>query len=113
MTLGYFDDAAEAARAFDEAARRLRGDEAHGGRGGVWRLNFPTEVEAAASPDEPQPLDEEAIATAEATVTQRLAAGQPASRYAGVVWAKSKRRWTAQIRHEGWTQYLGLSLIHI
>ena len=43
--LGSFDDEHEAARAFDTAARRLRGDEAHGGQAGSnWlRLNFPTE----------------------------------------------------------------------
>ena len=44
----------EAARAFDAKARELRGDKAHGGRkqaGGFWRLNFPTEAEAAAAPD--------------------------------------------------------------
>ena len=39
-----------AAKAFDVAARKLRGDEAHGrpcANGVVWRLNFPTEVEQA------------------------------------------------------------------
>eukprot|EP01046_Picozoa_sp_COSAG06_P104488 COSAG06_NODE_50684_length_317_cov_0.637615_1_plen_95_part_10 len=32
--LGYFDDELDAARAVDTAARRLRGDDAHGGRAG-------------------------------------------------------------------------------
>ena len=47
--LGYFNDEHEAARAVDTAARRLRGEDAHGGRAGnkLWyRLNFPTEEEA-------------------------------------------------------------------
>ena len=49
QALGLFVEEAAAARAFDKAARELRGDEAHGGRSGsnIWRLNFPTEAEAA------------------------------------------------------------------
>ena len=50
--LGTFSEEEEAARAFDVAARRLRGDQAHGGgssRGPKWRLNFPTPHEADGS----------------------------------------------------------------
>jgi hypothetical protein len=47
--LGRFDDERDAARAVDTAARRLRGEDAHGGLGGkkgqIWRLNFPTQRE--------------------------------------------------------------------
>ena len=48
--LGFFDEHNEeaAARAYDAAARRLRGTQAHGGQassGRTWRLNFPTDVE--------------------------------------------------------------------
>ena len=50
--LGSFAEEEAAARAFDEAARRLRGDAAHGGRASKfsqpWRLNFPTDAESAA-----------------------------------------------------------------
>jgi hypothetical protein len=47
--LGSFDRERKAAQAFDTAARRLRGEDAHGGRAGVnWlRLNFPTHGEVA------------------------------------------------------------------
>ena len=87
----------EAARAYDAAARRLRGEKAHGGAhgGGRWRLNFPTEAEAAAADEEP--ADQEAAAGAEATVAQRKAAGQPSSPYAGVCWDKKQRRWVAPV----------------
>jgi hypothetical protein len=47
--LGRFDDEHEAARAVATAARRLRGEDAHGGRAGnkLWhRLNFPSKREA-------------------------------------------------------------------
>ena len=56
--LGLFAEEEAAARAFDDAARRLRGDEAHGGRtqgqsgSRTWKLlNFPTEAEAVADPN--------------------------------------------------------------
>eukprot|EP01045_Picozoa_sp_COSAG04_P040181 COSAG04_NODE_11618_length_698_cov_1.380634_1_plen_167_part_10 len=43
QNLGYFVEEQAAARAFDKAARELRGDEAHGGRAGPkgWRLTVP------------------------------------------------------------------------
>eukprot|EP01045_Picozoa_sp_COSAG04_P031349 COSAG04_NODE_5770_length_1497_cov_1.954936_1_plen_170_part_10 len=47
--LGFFAEEEVAARAYDDAARRLRGEQAHGRRSGWW-LNFPTEAEAAATP---------------------------------------------------------------
>ena len=49
-SLGCFEQEVTAAKAFDVAARKLRGDEAHGrpcANGVVWRLNFPAEVEQA------------------------------------------------------------------
>eukprot|EP01045_Picozoa_sp_COSAG04_P010940 COSAG04_NODE_688_length_11148_cov_2.882071_8_plen_420_part_00 len=98
--LGTFAEEQAAARAFDDAARRLRGGEAHGGRSGTgrgavaWKLNFPTEAEAAAAPDY---ADEEAMAAAGAAVAQRSAAGQPSSRYVGVSWIVSTRRWQAYL----------------
>ena len=56
---------------------------------------------AAASASE----DDRAVAAAEATVAQRRAVRQPASRYVGVTWAK--RRWIAYITHEGRLHRLG------
>ena len=107
--LGLFAEEEVAARAYDDAARRLRGDKAHGGRTGygTWRLNFPTKAEAEAA-EEDEPADqEEAVAAAEAAVAQRRAAAQPTSRYVGVSWAKTQRRWRAAIHHEGRNQSLG------
>ena len=88
--LGYFDDEREAARAVDTAARRLRGDDAHGGRtrsGTHWmRLNFPTEGEVKRAKDKGMPL---------------------VSVFMGVSWAKRQCNWKVQIRHDGKKQHLG------
>eukprot|EP01045_Picozoa_sp_COSAG04_P029776 COSAG04_NODE_4980_length_1794_cov_1.762242_1_plen_317_part_10 len=107
--LGVFAEEEAAARAYDAGARRLRGDEAHGGRaasGHAWRLNFPTQAEAAAVSDDSSA--EEVLCAAEAAAAQRQVAGQPTSRYVGVSWNKWKRRWESQIKHEGRQQNLGL-----
>ena len=56
--LGGFGDVQQAARAYDDAARRLRAKgEAHGGRAGQrWlRLNFPTAAEKAFAQDAEMP----------------------------------------------------------
>ena len=60
--LGSFDDEHDAARAVDTAARRLRGEDAHGGRSGGrnwWRLNFPTDREAKRAQERGALLTEE------------------------------------------------------
>jgi hypothetical protein len=103
--LGYFDDEQEAARAFDTAARRLRGDEAHGGRAGgknLLQLNFPTEREVKRADARGALLTEEDKAAAAAT-----SARQGPSAFVGVSWMKDRRKWRAQIKHEGAVQYLG------
>jgi hypothetical protein len=103
--LGYFDDEQEAARAFDTAARRLRGDEAHGGRAGGknwYRLNFPTEREVKRADARGLLTEEDKAAAAAAT-----SARQGPSAFVGVSWKKDRRKWRAQIKHEGAVQYLG------
>jgi hypothetical protein len=103
--LGYFDDEQEAARAFDTAARRLRGDEAHGGRAGGknwYRLNFPTEREVKRADARGLLTEEDKAAAAAAT-----SAWQGPSAFVGVSWKKDRRKWRAQIKHEGAVQYLG------
>ena len=51
LYIGYFHDEVEAAKAVDAAARRVRGEHAHGGppgsHGRRYRLNFPTQQEVA------------------------------------------------------------------
>ena len=82
VQLGTFGDEEDAARAFDAAARRLRGDQAHGGqdgRGAIWRLNFPTEQEKAVTAAEDPAEAEAATKASETVVAQRRAAGEPSS----------------------------------
>eukprot|EP01045_Picozoa_sp_COSAG04_P001434 COSAG04_NODE_48_length_31217_cov_204.046758_15_plen_1201_part_00 len=109
--LGSFGEEEAAARAFDAAARRLRGDQAHGGRGdstqqtNAWRLNFPTDEEAAAFDSAAAEAAAKAKAS-EAVVVQRKAAGHKASSFVGVYKAKAGK-WKASIEHEGKRQHLG------
>jgi hypothetical protein len=107
--LGRFDDEREAAWAVDAAARRLRGEDAHGtlsvvsGSHGPWlRLNFPTEEEAKRAKDRGALLTQ-ADRAAAAAASER----QGPSGFLGVCWHKEKRKWRAQIRHKGKNQGLG------
>jgi hypothetical protein len=103
--LGSFDDEREAARAVDTAARRLRGEDAHGGRLGTgqWlRLNFPTEGEVKTAQDRGALLTKEDKVAA-AAVSDR----QGPSKFVGVCWNKKDRKWKAKISHDGKQQYLG------
>jgi hypothetical protein len=104
--LGCFDDEREAARAVDTAARRLRGENAHGGRaiggGHTWRLNFPTDGEVKQAKDRGALLTEEDKAAA-AAASER----QGPSKFVGVHWVKKDRKWRAGIKHDGNQQRLG------
>jgi hypothetical protein len=105
--LGSFDDEQEAARAVDTAARRLRSEDAHGGRasktGRRWKLNFPTEEEAKRAQERGALLTADDKAAAAAAVSER----QGPSEFVGVSWDRRSRKWKAQIRHDGKTQNLG------
>ena len=102
--LGSFDDDHEAARAVDTAARRLRGEDAHGGRAGkTWnRQNFPTEEEVKRAKERGALLTEEDKRVAAAASEQ-----QGPSAFVGVSWNKTSRKWVARIRHGGKNQHLG------
>ena len=100
------DDEEEAARAFDAAARRLRGDDAHGGKpkgGNNWlRLNFPTDEEVKRAKARGALLTAEDKAKAAAAAER-----QRPSKFAGVTWFKDSRKWRASIRHDGKIKALG------
>ena len=104
--LGGFGGEREAARAFDTAARRLRGDDAHGGRATnnsrPWRLNFPTKAEVQRAKTRGALLTAEDKAAA-AVASER----QGPSEFVGVSWNKKRRKWQAQIKHGGEHQFLG------
>jgi hypothetical protein len=98
--LGCFGHEREAARAVDTAARRLRGDDAHGGRAGTnWnRLNFPTDTEVKRA------KNRSALIEAAAAKSEQ----QGPSEFVGVHWIKRNRKWVAVIKHDRKKRHLGL-----
>ena len=89
--LGYFtqDKEEDAACAYDNGARRIRGAKAHGGRSGNkrWHLNFPTEAEVTAAVE---------------------IAAECGARFYGVSWNAARGKWLVQLQHDGQQHYLGL-----
>ncbi len=95
--IGRFGDEEAAAHAFDAAARRLRGAQAHGGRanargGKSWRLNFPTAAERSSLSKVEQERSE--------------ARQSRSSQFIGVKWDR-RGKWIARIVHERKEQNLG------
>jgi len=112
--LGRFDDEREAGRAVDTAARRLRGEDAHGGRpangGNVRRLNFPTEGEVKRAQEKGMLTEEgRTVAVRRKKVAAAAASQQQGpSEFVGVSWDKHGGSWRAQISTNGKRQYLDL-----
>eukprot|EP01050_Picozoa_sp_SAG11_P015943 SAG11_NODE_2118_length_3791_cov_2.251625_4_plen_245_part_00 len=90
--LGLFTDEAAAARAYDAAARELRGAEA--------QVNFPRagEVQAQAK----------TLSRSAEEIAAARAVGWRRSRFRGVRWKVGDAKWEACIKTEGRTTYLGL-----
>ena len=115
--LGYHADEQSAAKAFDNAARRLRGKHAHGGHAspgsqGIWKLNFPT----AAEQKNADKLELEAtnpviqVKWKKQKAHARLGVVDPdgpTSDYVGVSWHKKQMKWSAYIHFNGRKQSLG------
>jgi hypothetical protein len=93
-----FDDEHAAARAVDTAARRLRGEDAHGGQaiggGHTWRLNFPTEGEVKSAQERGALLRAGAQLTEEHKA-EAASERQGPSEFVGVSWHKRRRKWSA------------------
>jgi len=111
QSLGSFANEEQAARAYDEAARRLRPKgQAHGGRANHahgkprwWhRLNFPTSKEQAYAAQQGMPSAEGKSAAAASAAAQDFS-----SEFIGARWTKDTSRWRAHISHNGKNHCLG------
>jgi hypothetical protein len=102
ISLGYFVDEIEAAKAYDAEARRIRGANAHGGimpnsNSRRCVLNFPTKAEIARK----EKLDRQRAEE------QRRRNVSRSSRFVGVVWHKKKAKWGASIVDSGSLTWIG------
>eukprot|EP01046_Picozoa_sp_COSAG06_P034452 COSAG06_NODE_3610_length_5124_cov_4.885572_1_plen_725_part_10 len=116
--VGYFAREQEeaAARAYDDAARQLRGPEAHSSK---FQLNFPTpEEERNQSQLTPalaltEPCVQQLEQPQQAQVQQTGASGSktsqqsPRSRFTGVSWSEKSSKWRVEIGHEGRNKHVG------
>ena len=95
--IGYFAPEQEeaAARAYDAAARRLRGPEAHSAKS--HKLNFPAAEETMNRP---------AVSNT-AKLAQPTASELMSSQYIGVRWNKKDSKWVASITHKGQKKHIG------
>jgi hypothetical protein len=98
-SLGYFEDAEEAAKAYDKAARAHHGKKAE--------MNFPTKKEQAARAYDRAARTQHGEKAQLNFPAEGESGSRKSSKYRGVSLDKSTNKWKAGIKYDGWQHNLG------